>query len=90
MPGYNDFKLEVQKAGETLGIAIEDSSLTIGYKEGVEIALESMMKGMRLGKVRRAEILSIEANKLLEKAKNPRKKQYQCLIESKEVITFKI
>jgi len=82
MPGYDDFELEIRKAGKTLGMAIENGSSSIGYKDGIGIALEAMVKEMYVGKQRGPELLYIEANKLMQKAKSPRKK-LQSLIKSK-------
>jgi uncharacterized protein YuzE len=82
MPGYDDFESEIKKAGKIVGILIENNSSSIGYKDGIRIALEAIIKEIYVGKDRKAELLYIEANKILEKAKSPRKK-LQCLINPK-------
>lgn len=71
MAGYDDFKLEIRKAGRILGELIENNSSSIGHKEGIRIGLEAMLKEIRLGKERKAEILSIEADRIVEKTRRP-------------------
>lgn len=74
MPGYDDFELEIRKAGKILGELIENNSSSIGYKDGIKIGLEAMIKEIYVGKDRKAELLYIEANKILQKNKSPRQK----------------